>query len=404
MKKITSVLLLSLFVLACKKENTISPPTITSISPTSGVPDTNVTINGSNFTSSSTSNKVKFNGVDAEVVSATSTSIVAKVPISAGTGPITISTPQGTATSPDFTYIPDVFVGGAENNSNGNYVIKFWKNGLANVVTDGSFSSFAYSMVVSGTDIYFAGYQIKNSVYVATVWKNGTALSLTDGTHDAIAFSVAVAGNDIHVVGQESNGTIALLKYWKNGTSVSIGDGVSPSSARAVVITGNDIFIAGEEQNKAKYWKNGLATSLSDGLNSASTSSIAISGNDVYVSGMVSDGTNYYGQYWKNGAAVILPNNVNLNIDKLIIVNNDVYLSGNLPGAATYWKNNVPTSLPINSKPSFAHSITVYENDVYVAGNDFNGKVKIAKYWKNGTAITLTDGLFDAHAWAVVVR
>jgi hypothetical protein len=74
-----------------------SGPVITSFTPTSGLPGTLVTINGSNFTGTTS---VKFNGVNAASFSVISDNrIQTTVPASATTGPIRITTPDGSDTS-----------------------------------------------------------------------------------------------------------------------------------------------------------------------------------------------------------------------------------------------------------------------------------------------------------------
>ena len=74
-------------------------------------------------------------------------------------------------------------------------------------------------------DVYVAGGEFKSGVYVAKYWKNGVAVSLTDGTKVAGANSIAVAGSDVYVAGYEYNGSEYLAKYWKNGVAVSLTDG-----------------------------------------------------------------------------------------------------------------------------------------------------------------------------------
>jgi hypothetical protein len=71
-------------------------PTITSFTPTAGPVGTTVTITGTNLTGATS---VKFNGVSATITSNTATQIVTKVPTGATTGPITVTTASGTATS-----------------------------------------------------------------------------------------------------------------------------------------------------------------------------------------------------------------------------------------------------------------------------------------------------------------
>ena len=78
---------------------TVTPspvPTITSFSPTSGDVGTSVVITGTGFFGTSS---VKFNNVEATFTVDSDTQITATVPTGATTGPITVTTPGGTATS-----------------------------------------------------------------------------------------------------------------------------------------------------------------------------------------------------------------------------------------------------------------------------------------------------------------
>ena len=83
-------------------------PTITSFTPASGPPGTSVTIEGTRLGGVTA---VTFGGVDAEFSPGTATQLTATVPHGAETGPIAVTTPDGTATSAtDFT------VGTADHN------------------------------------------------------------------------------------------------------------------------------------------------------------------------------------------------------------------------------------------------------------------------------------------------
>ena len=84
----------------------ILPPTITSFTPARGLEGANVTISGNNFSTTATSNTVKFNGTEAVVASSTTTELRVKVPSGATTGKITVETNGETATSAtDFTVV-----------------------------------------------------------------------------------------------------------------------------------------------------------------------------------------------------------------------------------------------------------------------------------------------------------
>jgi IPT/TIG domain-containing protein/List-Bact-rpt repeat protein len=75
---------------------TASAPTITSFTPASGPVGTSVTISGTNFTGATA---VTFNGVSASFTVSSATAIAATVPSGATSGPISVTTPGGTATS-----------------------------------------------------------------------------------------------------------------------------------------------------------------------------------------------------------------------------------------------------------------------------------------------------------------
>lgn len=73
-------------------------PRITSVSPASGPVGTLVTLTGSGFVAGAT--QVAFNGVAATVRSVLATTVTTTVPFDATTGFVTVTTAQGTATSP----------------------------------------------------------------------------------------------------------------------------------------------------------------------------------------------------------------------------------------------------------------------------------------------------------------
>jgi RHS repeat-associated protein len=78
------------------------PPTITGISPGTGEVGTPVTINGSGFGSTESSNSAAFGGVVAAASSWSDTQIIVAVPPNAITGPVTVTVAGVTAQGPEF--------------------------------------------------------------------------------------------------------------------------------------------------------------------------------------------------------------------------------------------------------------------------------------------------------------
>jgi hypothetical protein len=102
-----------LFQADCGKVS-LKNPAISGISPASGIVGTQVTINGDRFDTSTGNDVVKFNGVQATVISATTNQIVATVPAGATTGFITVTTSNGIAGSPTTFTVTQLFGGSVQ--------------------------------------------------------------------------------------------------------------------------------------------------------------------------------------------------------------------------------------------------------------------------------------------------
>jgi hypothetical protein len=101
---VMAVFVSSVLIISCSKSGEGDKPAetsvaITAVSPASGLPNTVVSITGSNFNTVIANNIVKFNGVSAVVNSVSATEIVVTVPETATTGKITLSSNGKDATS-----------------------------------------------------------------------------------------------------------------------------------------------------------------------------------------------------------------------------------------------------------------------------------------------------------------
>jgi len=225
MRNVFASLLFAAFVAACggggggstaSPSNTASSPTITAFSPTSGTVGTSVTITGTNYDAAAANNTVKFNGAQAVVSSATSTQIVATVPATATTGPITVATAGGTATSSsDFTVLP----GGATACSNvglGTDFLTISVNGAAAVTyTDGSSGNAAPNTGNTCSPIVRG--------FHTSVPSTGIQLEVVDPTSGASTYTIVL--NILSV----STGTFTTLSAAAAGISIS-PNGSSSSS------------------------------------------------------------------------------------------------------------------------------------------------------------------------------
>jgi hypothetical protein len=86
----------------------------------------------------------------------------------------------------------------------------------------------------------------------------------------------------------------------------------------------------------------------------------------------------------------------------------DIYVAGfeangSNMNIAKYWKNGTPVTLGAGTYSSDADSIFVSGSDVYVAGREGSSQGDVAKYWKNGTEVALTVGAQDSVAIALSV-
>lgn len=128
---------------------------------------------------------------------------------------------------------------------------------------------------------------------------------------------------------------------------------------------------------------------LSDGTKDASATGLAISGNDFYISGYEENAKGLtYAKYWKNSEVILLTDSASGSAmaSDITVVDNDIYVVGNIGDRAVYWKNGVVNYLTEPGRIVNVFAIAVADGKVYVGGSVKNNFVDNyeAAYWVNG--------------------
>jgi hypothetical protein len=270
-------------------------------------------------------------------------------------------------------------------------------------------------------DVYVAGFEHNGSRMVAKYWKNGTAVELPSGNNDGYAYDIYVYNGDVYVAGEEIVSNKSIAKFWKNGVAQNITDGSTIASANKIYVRGNNVFVGYYEKvnfkDEPKIWHNGnvtnVATSGKQGILASFTVDSVMGVHAVY-----SEYTNYTDPwepyYWKNGVRtpVISGLHSTVSVGEIVVSGNNIFMAGSqFPTVglgneiARYWKNGSPISLTDSSHRAAATDIYVNGNDVHVIGvEEMTPNVWTAKYWKNGVVTNLSDGTKDAYPYSIVTH
>lgn len=296
----------------------------------------------------------------------------------------------------------DVYAVGYTYTSNGyTQIASYWKNGILNKVSDSTGNAYLKAIAAHDTDVVMDGTQEHaNFTQTAFYYRNGQTMVLSDnafvGGGQSVAFSPC--GCDVYICGAAMVNGHYKAVYWKNGVQYWLPGNSPQTNAFSIAVHGNDVYIAGtgvttKNTTYAIYWKNDIAFALTDTLANSQATGISVNNNgEVYIAGYTS-GTNgeYHDTYWKNGTANLLDNGQGGYLSSIVAMGNDFYTTGTLgyPTQVGYWKNNVFTNFSTGTNQVNAYGMTVFGNNVYVAGVTIKGPKPLPNYWKNGTLVAL---------------
>ncbi|MDR1841327.1 MAG: hypothetical protein LBQ86_05320 [Holophagales bacterium] len=285
----------------------------------------------------------------------------------------------------------------------------YWKNGEEITLTEPGIYAEAESIFVVGDNVYVAGNTFRTPSFVpaypvATLWKNGEPTYFSDPDDWNIvsrAYSVCVSGDDVYVAGYLTSEYMQIYHatIWKNGETQLIGDKIESSLVYSILVSSGNVYAAGLQYRldhsgvslpHATIWKNGEPQYLpekrsdrpdtEDWFNPAISmaKSVFVSGNDVYVAGwgsLFAPGSTGSGTHrallWKNGEQSVISdgkNGTSTEAFSVFVVNDDVFVAGRQEKSidgdnmARLWKNGVPQSLNTSGYPcSNAMSVFVVE-------------------------------------------
>ena len=226
----------------------------------------------------------------------------------------------------------------------------------------------------------------------------------------------------VYVAGYEKNGDVYFAKIWKNGRGENLSDGSPYAEANSIFISNNDVYVVGVQNERPIQWINGIEKKFTDSY-FGSAQSILLSNTDVFIAGyQQGKDAPVRAKYWKNGKAVSPTGGFHAN--SIATLGKDVYvvgsawpdfgsawsesdstlsLSSGFRLVAKMWKNGKGINLTDQKRHSEANSIYISGKDIYITGTEFTGRTFIAKVWKNGKATNLINDEFATIAKSIYV-
>jgi len=323
----------------------------------------------------------------------------------------------------------------------------YYSNGTQKILSPESYPSSAYAMQVIDSTVYCVGNRVPEDgkKSVGTLWKNGKAFDVTDGTNDVMLTDLHITQNGIYCIGSEADGKTyktkndsyakrSRAKVWiiRDGAVVkttALTDGKNDALAKSIYVDNNEnIHIAGYDNGKklylrsdyhsdSRYWVvDGDSGKLLKTEQPFKTSGICttIWGDDdeIMLGGYIDDDLDSSGGwkalYWKDGWGRNLES---VDFETIItdgcFSGNDWYMCGHSRNSnALYYMNGRLMFLnePKSGGQAKASSITVVNNDIYIAGflKQSEESVYMNGYWKNGSFVPI-EGLFGTPHDIVVI-
>ncbi|RYU87283.1 hypothetical protein EWM62_16350 [Mucilaginibacter terrigena] len=297
-------------------------PTIENIAPTKGRAGDTVSITGVNYSTTIADNMVKFNGVNAEVISATATKLMAKVPAGGSTGTVSVKVKNSEITTgPAFTYIQAATFASFSPSSG--------KVGDTIAIKGTNFSTTLADNIVK-----FAGPQ---GLLVGAEVISATATQLkVKVPQSAATGTLTIAINNGAPITSASAFTVTVPQVPNNGWT-QVDQTVSPQTGILSAASGNRMLFANGKTGRNLYYSSDKGLTFTNIFNS-----IPLVKDTLKVNYLVADGNYFYiatnlGVIKTDGTTftklTISPNAPNLSFNGIVARGDKIYL---LSGANYY--------------------------------------------------------------------
>lgn len=249
-------------------------PTISSFSPSSATCNTQVTINGTNFNSSST--VVKFNGITANHTYVSATQLTATVPAGNTSGVITVQTCNAitASSSSNFTLsgsAPTISSVSSSAGTRGTMISITGTNlTCPSAVTFGGTAAFSFNGTSSTSITAEVGYGTSGNIVVTT--GSGSA------TFSGFTYTAPSAASTTNITGNSSTNTIT------NNSASIVDNGISVSSNGTIngfIVTITDSYQTGDVLAYNSTTGGALPASISVASFNTTTRSLVFSGSAI---------------------------------------------------------------------------------------------------------------------------
>lgn len=117
--------------------------------------------------------------------------------------------------------------------------MKYWKNGVAQTVANGTRPNKANAMAIAGNDVYIAGSEMfpTTSVTGAKVWKNGVGDYLFDEEEESYAAGITIVEDHVFTAGAFVNDNNKHQLYYSiDGKVVKVVSGTKSIAVTGIVV------------------------------------------------------------------------------------------------------------------------------------------------------------------------